>query len=327
MHYPPSKPGAMPANASHAPGPYMSTDEEMIFEQAIGILSAIWTPDVRMWKYHGSQLGDNPRQWPPRLICALAVLAQTAGPAGRVRAMQAISAAMGSLAYTAPTPEHVARATELLKTRAREEQSARESRRRTEPHGRGQHGGGDHRQGDAAREAAFAQDEAVPTRSAGGAALAEQVARVAVVEGKLKEERRQHEEDVAGLRATIEKLKTETDVKVKETETKLKVMEAKLKIMEATLEKKDKEIQEKNKQLEEKSRRVDEAEMKWFDMDANISVISSDRDMFEMYWDTAEMEKKRLEKENIGLKKKLAEKDEYIKTLTVQRDQDLHMKD
>ncbi|KAL1617664.1 hypothetical protein SLS54_007668 [Diplodia seriata] len=103
----PSKPSTASAEAPQ--GPHMAVEE------AIAILSKIWTPNVRMWKYRGCKLSDNPHKWEPRVLAALAVLAQTAGPAQRIRAMQMITIAMGPMAYTAPTPEHIARATELMK--------------------------------------------------------------------------------------------------------------------------------------------------------------------------------------------------------------------
>lgn len=96
--------------------------------QAIAILSSVWSPNVRMWKYKGCQFGDDPRQWPPGILSALAVLAQTAGPNYRVRAMQIVAAVTGRT-LTAST-EHITKAAELLKAeklRAPQVQSVRGS--------------------------------------------------------------------------------------------------------------------------------------------------------------------------------------------------------
>lgn len=74
-------------------------------------------------------------------------------------------------------------------------------------------------------------------------------------------------------------------------------------------------------QLMEKQKQIDATEMKWFDMDATLSVVATDRDMFKMYWEVAEIYKKRLERENSELKQALQEKDAYITEAVRERDQ------
>ncbi|KAF9632198.1 hypothetical protein BFW01_g3060 [Lasiodiplodia theobromae] len=74
-------------------------------------------------------------------------------------------------------------------------------------------------------------------------------------------------------------------------------------------------------QLMEKQKQIDAMEMKWFDMDATLSVVATDRDMFKMYWEVAEIYKTRLERENSELKQALQEKDAYITEAVRERDQ------
>lgn len=187
-----------------------------------------------MWKYKGCQFGDDPRQWPPGILSALAVLAQTAGPNYHVHAMQIVAAVMGRT-LTAST-EHITKAAELLKAeklRAPQVQPVRGS--------------------------------AVVNHSQSPAD--------------------EKEKEVATLREEVKMAK--------------------------------KIAQEK---LMEKQKQIDAIEMKCFDMDATLSVVATDRDMFKMYWEMAEIYKKRLERENGELKQALQEKDAHITEAVGERD-------
>ncbi|KAB2580235.1 hypothetical protein DBV05_g1150 [Lasiodiplodia theobromae] len=207
----------------------------MTTEQAIAILSSVWSPNVRMWKYKGCQFGDDPHLWPPGILSALAALAQTAGPNYRVRAMQIVAAVMGRT-VTAST-EHIVKATELL------------------------------------RAEKMRPPQVQPVR---GSAMANYNQSPAD----------QKEKEVADLREEVKTAK--------------------------------KAAQE---QLMEKQKQIDAMEMKWFDMDATLSVVATDRDMFKMYWEVAEIYKTRLERENSELKQALQEKDAYITEAVRERDQ------
>ncbi|KAL1640696.1 hypothetical protein SLS58_006710 [Diplodia intermedia] len=200
----PSKPSTASAEASH--GPYMAAEE------AIAILSKIWTPNVRMWKYRGCQLGDEPRQWPPRILAALAVLAQTAGPANRIRAMQMISIAMGNMAYTTPTPEHISRATELIKAVQHPQQ----------PQAQQQHGG----------TVNYSQHPVINAVNSPGAALPAAVKSEAAGTAAGDEK----DKEIAALRASMVKMKKEMmqkDLRVDEAEMKWFNMDATFAVMTA----------------------------------------------------------------------------------------------
>lgn len=179
-----------------------------------------------MWKYKGCQFGDDPHQWPPGILSALAVLAQASGPNYRVRAMQIVAGVMGK--FVTASTEHITKATELLK--------------------------------------------------------AEKL-RASQVQSPANEK----EKEVADLRDEVKMVK--------------------------------KIAQEK---LLEKQKQIDAIEMKWFDMDATLSVVATDRDMFKMYWEMAETYKKHLERENSELKQALQERNAHITEAVRERDQATH---
>lgn len=76
-----------------------------------------------MWKYKGCPFGDDPTQWPPRILAALAALARVAGAAHRIRAMHLIAHA--NKGPGPASPEHIASATgalsDFLRARADDE--------------------------------------------------------------------------------------------------------------------------------------------------------------------------------------------------------------
>lgn len=76
-----------------------------------------------MWKYKGCPFGDDPTQWPPRILAALAALARVAGAAHRIRAMHLIAHA--NKGPGPASPEHIASATgtlsDFLRARAGDE--------------------------------------------------------------------------------------------------------------------------------------------------------------------------------------------------------------